>query len=135
MKKKTVMAAPLAGFWAVIAACVIGIIIGSLRDLQINEALANKTEVGAFFATYGSYFSYCLYPAAGACLFVRLKKKGDRYRLRVRAAVRFQPHPYDESFSVGRMLRNADHLSDLFRDQYRFSARGGTAKTMRRCSL
>ena len=28
-------------------------------------ALANKTDIGAFFATYGSYFSYCLYPAAG----------------------------------------------------------------------
>ncbi len=81
MKKKTVMAVSSSGFWTVIAVCVIGIIIGSFRDFQINEALANKTEIGAFFATYGSYFSYCLYPAAGACLFVGLKKKGKQYRL------------------------------------------------------
>ena len=75
------MAVPSAGFWAVIAVCVLGILIGSFRDFQINEALANKTEIGAFFATYGSYFSYCLYPAAGACLFAGLKKKGKNYRL------------------------------------------------------
>lgn len=81
MKKKTVMAVPSAGFLAVIAVCVLGILIGSFRDFQINEALANKTEIGAFFATYGSFFSYCLYPAAGACLFVGLKKKGKQYRL------------------------------------------------------
>ena len=81
MKKKTVMAVPSVGFWAVIAVCVLGILIGSIRDFQISEALANKTEIGAFFATYGSYFSYCLYPAAGACLFVGLKKKGNYYRL------------------------------------------------------
>ena len=67
MKKKTVMAVPSVGFWAVIAVCVLGILIGSFRDFQISEALANKTEIGAFFATYGSYFSYCLYPAAVAC--------------------------------------------------------------------
>lgn len=81
MKKKTVMAVPSAGFLAVITVCVLGIVIGSFCDFQINEALANKTEIGAFFATYGSYFSYCLYPAAGACLFVGLKKKGKQYRL------------------------------------------------------
>ena len=81
MRKKTVMAVPTAGFWAVIAACALGILIGSVRDFQINEALANKTELGGFFATYGSYFSYCLYPAAGTCLFVGLKKKGKPYHL------------------------------------------------------
>lgn len=81
MKKKTVMAVPSAGFWAVTAVCVLGILIGSFRDFQVNEALANKTEIGAFFATYDSYFSYCLYPAAGACLFAGLKKKGKNYRL------------------------------------------------------
>ena len=75
------MAVPASGFWAVITVCVLGIVTGSFCDFQINEALANKTEIGAFFATYGSYFSYCLYPAAGACLFVGLKKKGKQYRL------------------------------------------------------
>ena len=80
MKKKTVMAVPMTAFWGVVAVCVIGIIVGSICDFDINVALANKTELGAFFATYGSYFSYCLYPAAGACLFVGLRAKGDRFR-------------------------------------------------------
>lgn len=81
MKKKNVMAVPMACFWAVTAACVLGIAVGSFKDFSINEALANKTDLGAFFAAYGSYFSYCLYPAAGACLYVGLKKKGGQYRL------------------------------------------------------
>ena len=80
MQKKTILAMTVGCFWGVVAVCVIGIIIGSFRDFEINVALANKTDIGAFFATYGSYFSYCLYPAAGACLFVGLKEKGDRFR-------------------------------------------------------
>ena len=81
MNKKTVMAVPKTCFWAVVAACLLGIVIGSFCDFSINVALANKTDLGAFFATYGSYFSYCLYPAAGACLFVGLRKKGERFRM------------------------------------------------------
>ena len=81
MNKKTVMSVPVACFWSVIVVCVLGIVIGSFRDFEINAALANKTELGSFFATYGSYFSYCLYPAAGACLYVGFKKKGDEYGL------------------------------------------------------
>ena len=79
MKNRTVMAVPKTCFFAVVAICVTGIIIGSFLDFQINAALANKTDIGALFATFGSYFSYCLYPAAGACLFVGLKKKGERF--------------------------------------------------------
>lgn len=81
MNKKTVMSVPMACFWSVIAVCVLGIVIGSFWDFEINVALANKTELGSFFATYGSYFSYCLYPAAGSCLYLGFRKKGDRYRL------------------------------------------------------
>ena len=81
MKKKTVMSMPVGCFWSIIAACILGIIIGSFRDYDINAALAHKTEIGTFFATYGSYFSYCLYPAAGACLYAGLKEKGERYHL------------------------------------------------------
>ena len=81
MNRKNIMSMPIACFWSVIGICVLGIVIGSFRDFEINVTLANKTEIGSFFATYGSYFSYCLYPAAGACLYSGLKKKGDRYRL------------------------------------------------------
>ena len=81
MRKKTILAVPAACFWAVVGVCLAGIVTGSFLDFEINEALANKTEIGSLFATYGSYFSYCLYPAAGACLFMGLKKKGERYRL------------------------------------------------------
>jgi len=73
------MAMPLAAFFSVIGVLVIGIIIGSFCDFEINVALANKTNLGAFFATYGSYFSYCLYPAAGACLYIGFKKKGRAF--------------------------------------------------------
>ena len=81
MRKKTIMAMPAACFWAVLAACLTGIAVGSFCDYGINTALAHKTDLGAFFATYGSYFSYCLYPAAGGCLYAGLKRKGDKYRL------------------------------------------------------
>ena len=84
MKKKTIMAVPAACFGSVIAVCLLGILAGSLWDYPVNEALAGKTELGAFFATYGSYFSYALYPAAGACLYVGLKKKGGRFFLLAR---------------------------------------------------
>jgi uncharacterized membrane protein (DUF441 family) len=79
MKKKTVMAVPARCFWIVIGTCLLGIIVGSFCDFSINEALANKTELGAFFATYGSYLSYCLYPAAGMCLFMGLRAKGPQF--------------------------------------------------------
>ena len=81
---KTFMAVPAGCFWAVVGVCALGILIGSFFDFPINVRLANKTEIGAFFATYGSYFSYCLYPAAGTCLFLGLKVKGERYALLAR---------------------------------------------------
>jgi len=79
MKNKKVMAMPVSCFISILVILVIGIIIGSFCDYDINVALANKTNIGALFATYGSYFSYCLYPAAGACLFVGLKQKGNAH--------------------------------------------------------
>ena len=84
MNKKNVLSVPMACFWAVVAACVLGILVGSFADFSINEALANKTSLGSFFATYGSYFSYCLYPAAGACLYAGLREKGEKYRMLAR---------------------------------------------------
>ena len=63
-------------FYAVVLACAVGILLGSFLDFQINERLANVTKLGSFFAAYGCYFSYCLYPAAGMCLYKGLKKKG-----------------------------------------------------------
>ena len=79
MEENKIMAVPKYFFWSVVFFCILGIIIGSIWDFKINVALANKTDIGAFFATYGSYFSYCLYPAAGACFFVGLRKKGERF--------------------------------------------------------
>lgn len=63
-------------FYAVVIVCVIGILIGSFCDYQINERLAHVTKLGSVFAAFGCYFSYCLYPAAGMCLYKGLKKKG-----------------------------------------------------------
>ena len=75
------MALPAACFWAVVGFCLAGIAVGSVADYPINVLLAHNTSLGAFFATYGSYFSYCLYPAAGACLCAGLRAKGERFRL------------------------------------------------------
>ncbi len=75
------MAMPFACFIAVCAVCVAGIIIGSFCDMEINVALANKTDIGTFFATYGLYFAYCLFPAAGMCLFKGLSKKGGNFKM------------------------------------------------------
>ncbi len=72
---------PFACFIAVCAVCVAGIIIGSFCDMEINVALANKTDIGTFFATYGLYFAYCLFPAAGMCLFKGLSKKGGNFKM------------------------------------------------------
>jgi membrane-associated phospholipid phosphatase len=63
-------------FYGVILVCVIGIMIGSFLDFRINERLANVTKIGSIFAAFGCYFSYCLYPAAGMCLYKGMKKKG-----------------------------------------------------------
>ena len=76
MKKKTIMAVPVVCFYCIVAVCVIGIILGSVFDFQINEKMANVTKIGSTFAAFGCYFSYCLYPAAGMCLYKGLKKKG-----------------------------------------------------------
>ena len=76
MIKKTIMAVPAACFFCVVAVCVLGILLGSFFDFQINEGLANVTKIGSYFAAFGCYFSYCLYPAAGMCLYKGLKKKG-----------------------------------------------------------
>lgn len=64
-------------FFAVLAVCIAGIIIGSFFDYQINEKMANVTKSGSVFAAFGCYFSYCLYPAAGMCLYKGLKKKNQ----------------------------------------------------------
>ena len=108
MKKKTVLCVPVACFWAVLAVCLLGIAVGSACDFRINEALANKTALGSAFASYGSFFSYCLYPAAGACLFVGLKKKGERFRLLARMLLLlgwFMAVYYSNSYS-GKSLRS-----------------------------
>lgn len=77
--KNKVLGLPIVCALAVLGALLIGILIGSFLDFDINVALLNKTTLGEHFATYGSIISYCLYPAAGMCLFKALKKKGKNF--------------------------------------------------------
>ena len=63
-------------FYGVVLVCAAGIVLGSLFDFQINEKMAHVTKAGSIFAAFGCYFSYCLYPAAGMCLYKGLRKKG-----------------------------------------------------------
>ena len=79
MEDTNILGVSKKAFYAVIAVCVLGNVIGSFYDYSINEVLANKTEIGKLFASYGMYLSYCLYPAAGMCLYMGLKKKGKKY--------------------------------------------------------
>ncbi len=80
MRKKTILAVPDVCFWSVIGVCLAGIIMGSFFDLDVSRALANKTDLGTWFATFSPFFAYCLLPAGGACLYTGLKKKGDAWR-------------------------------------------------------
>jgi len=61
----------------VVGVILMGIIIGSIWDYDINVALANKTNIGNVFASYGMAFAYCLYPAAGMCIYKGLKAKNN----------------------------------------------------------
>ena len=79
MKEKRILGMPIICFIGVIIFCLVGIIIGSFKDFDISTILANKTELGTWFANYGGYFSYCLYPAAGMCIFKGLKIKGKKW--------------------------------------------------------
>ena len=77
--EEKIMGVSKKAFYGVMIVCLFGIIIGSFYDYQINVLLADKTEIGRLFASYGMYFSYCLYPSAGMCLYLGFRKKGERY--------------------------------------------------------
>ena len=85
--QKTVMGAPMACFWMILAVCVTGIVIGSFYDFAISEALADKTDLGKTFATWCQIAPYVFYTAAGACLFAGLRKKGKALAWMVLAVV------------------------------------------------
>lgn len=75
--KKLILGMPLYAFIIMVGICFVGIVIGSICDYKINVGIYHPTDIGKFFATYGSYFSYCLYPAAGMCLFKAFKKQNN----------------------------------------------------------
>lgn len=81
MKNKNlkILGMPIICSIVVVSVCLLGILIGSFLDFQISDKLKNVTDLGSYFNTYGSYFSYCLYPAAGMCLFKGLIKKNKNY--------------------------------------------------------
>ena len=101
--KKTILGVPVGCFIAVLAVCAAGILIGSLKDFQISEALAHKTDIGAFFASYGSYFSYCLYAAAGMCLYKGVKSRSRLLAAVLLAAAYFLAVYYSNSYTGGKV--------------------------------
>lgn len=80
MNKRTIMAMPAVVFWCVIGVCVLGIIIGSFWDYDIGMAVANRTDIGTYFAIFSPALAYCLIPGGGSCLYVGLKKKSNSYK-------------------------------------------------------
>ena len=89
MGKKIILAVPAVCFWSVIGVCLLGIGIGSFCDFDISMAVANKTELGTYFATFSPLLAYALLPAGGACLFVGLIKKKASNRLPARVLLVF----------------------------------------------
>ena len=70
MNKKNIMAVPKIYFCIVIAVCALGIIIGSFFDFDINVALANKTDIGAFLPHMDRIF-HIAYILRQVCVFSR----------------------------------------------------------------
>lgn len=89
MSKRKILGMPAACFWSVIGVCLLGICIGSFRDYDISMMVANKTDLGMYFATFSPFLAYALMPAGGACLFLGLRKKGERYKLPARLLLAF----------------------------------------------
>ena len=81
MQDKRIFALPAGCFWAVIAVSALGIGVGSFCDFDIAMAVANKTELGTYFATFSPFLAYALLPAGGACFYVGLNKKDASYKL------------------------------------------------------
>lgn len=80
MIRGKILAVPAGCFWTVIAVCLIGIVIGSFCDFDIGMAIAGKTDLGMFFATFSPFLAYALLPAGGACLFAGLRKKSESFK-------------------------------------------------------
>lgn len=76
MRTKKVLGMPAAASLVIIAVCLAGIVTGSFLDYEINVALADRTPLGSFIARYSYFFAFCMFAAAGGCLFKGLRKKG-----------------------------------------------------------
>lgn len=79
MEKKTILGMPSYYFYITCAVLVVGIIIGSFCDFNISMALSKHTAVGDFHQHYGNIISHLMYPIAGMCIFMGLRKKGSRF--------------------------------------------------------
>ncbi len=84
MNQKRILGVPAACFWSVIGVCLLGIAVGSFKDLDISLAVATKTDAGTYFATFSPLLVYVLLPAGGVCLYAGLKKKNGAYKVPAR---------------------------------------------------
>ena len=73
MKKKKILCVPAYWIYGVLAMAVIGIIVGSFLDYQIDAAIANRTELGSYFANYSGYFAFMFPTTGGTCIYAALK--------------------------------------------------------------
>ena len=79
MNRRTIMAMPALCFWCVTGLCLAGIVTGSFLDYDIGMAIANKTELGTYFATFSPAIAYFLLPAGGSCIYAGMKKKSASF--------------------------------------------------------
>ena len=89
MSKRKILGVPAGCFSTVIGTCLLGICIGSFFDFDIAKAVANKTELGTYYATFSPFLAYALLPAGGACLYLGLKKKSDLFKVPARMLLGF----------------------------------------------
>ena len=69
-KHRKILGVSIKWFYCVVAVCMIGIVISSLFDFQINEKMANVTKISSTFAAFGCYF-YTVYTQRRECACIR----------------------------------------------------------------
>ena len=69
MNQKKKIVTSYTGFGFIIILCIVGILSELAWGYKIDMKMPNNLYVGNLFEILGSYLSYCMYPAAGMCLF------------------------------------------------------------------
>ena len=73
---KRILCTPAIGFVIVVTICVLGIITDFATGQVLFHNQGNE-RIGIAFSVFGSYLSYCLYPAVGVCLYLGERRSNE----------------------------------------------------------